>query len=346
MATDSTTHRHISLFAGMGGFVIGLERAGISTLMTNDVEPSCIKTLESVFKESVNLGSSIDSQEVLDFAAQCDEVDVLSGGFPCQPFSIAGNQEGFEDLERGSRFFDILKFIEVMPAPPKILFLENVPNLKTFNEGQWLSEIISELRFAGYWVNEGECFLLNSQQVSSSPQNRERLFIIAYHSSYFNRNHFSSDFSSFVPKKSDLWHLVDRSVRQDPKLYLDPQNKHYLMIEREAAKVGDQRLFQIRRGSVRANPPGICPTLTANMGGGGHNVPFVIDDFGIRRLSVAECLLLQGFRPQELSFPDGMSDSAKLKMIGNAVNPDVIEQIAIRLKKDLIKYDDRMAVSA
>ena len=84
------------------------------------------------------------------------------------------------------------------------------------------------------------------------------------------------------------------------------------MIEREAAKVGDQRLFQIRRGSVRANPPGICPTLTANMGGGGHNVPFVIDDFGIRRLSVAECLLT-GFSTSELSFPDGMSDSAKLR---------------------------------
>lgn len=346
MTTVGTVHTHISLFAGMGGFVIGLERAGFTTLMTNDVEPSCFRTLGSVFNESVNLGSSIDSQEVLEFAAQCDEVDVLSAGFPCQPFSIAGNQDGFDDLERGSRFFDILRFVEAMPAPPKILLLENVPNLRTFNEGQWLSEIISELRFAGYWVNDGECFLLNSQQLSSSPQNRERLFILAYHSSYFNRNHFSSDFSSFVPQKRDLWDIVDRTSRQDRKLYLDPENKHYLMIEREAAKVGDERLFQIRRGSVRANPPGICPTLTANMGGGGHNVPFAIDEFGIRRLSVSECLLLQGFRPYELSFPDGMSESAKLKMIGNAVNPDVIEQIAIRLKKDLMKYDDRMAVSA
>ncbi len=337
---------HISLFAGMGGFVIGMERAGFRTVMTNDIEPSCVQTLSKLCSPDKTVDLSIDDPEILTIAKNLPPVDVVSGGFPCQPFSVAGLQDGFNDLERGSKFFDLMKFVGALEQPPKVLFLENVPNLKTYNDGQWLADIFTELRFDGYWVNEGHCFLLNSASVCPTPQTRERLFIVAYHSSHFRRNYFTADFSHLEPQKANLWEIVDRSVKATDRIYLSPENKHYLMIEKEAKKVGANRLFQIRRGSVRANPEGVCPTLTANMGGGGHNVPFVIDNFGIRRLSVDECLLLQGFNAGEFEFPEGLSDSAKLKMIGNSVNPDVISIISERIAKDIIQYGNRMAISA
>jgi DNA (cytosine-5)-methyltransferase 1 len=337
---------HISLFAGMGGFVLGLERQGVKTLMTNDIESSCVETLSRLCPPAINCSLSIDDPKILELAKSLGPVDILSGGFPCQPFSVAGAQDGFQDLERGSKFFDMMKFVNALRTRPKVLFLENVGNLKTYNDGQWLSDIFSELRFSGYWVNDAHCFLLNSLDCSPSPQTRERLFIVAYHSSVFRRNYFNSDFSDVRPRKKSLWEIIDRKVKAEKRIYLDPENKHYLMIRAEADKAGSDRLFQIRRGSVRANPVGVCPTLTANMGGGGHNVPFVIDDFGIRRLSVQECLVLQGFHPGEFAFPSHLSDSAKLKMIGNSVNPDVIDVISERIVGDLRTYGNRMAISA
>lgn len=337
---------HISLFAGMGGFVVGLEALGIETAMTNDLEPSCKKTLENLCPKALNIGGDLLGDEAKQAIRSLGHVDIVTGGFPCQPFSVAGEQEGFQDLERGSKFFDMMELVDLLDSPPKVLFLENVANLKSYNDGQWLAQIISKLRKAGYWVNDRHCFILNSADVSPTVQQRERLFIVAYHSAYFRRNHFDTDFTRIIAKKIDLWEVVNRSVKAEGRIYLDPSNKHFLMIEKCAKDEGSNRLFQIRRGSVRAIKPGVCPTLTANMGGGGHNVPFVIDNFGIRRLSVDECLTLQGFDSSNFNFPESLSDSAKLKMIGNSVNPNVISVIGERIVEDINEYAKRLAVSA
>ena len=330
----------------MGGFVVGLEALDIGTAMTNDFEPSCEKTLKSLCPKALNIGGDLLSDNAKQAVQSLSHVDIVTGGFPCQPFSVAGEQDGFQDLERGSKFFDMMELIDHLNSPPKVLFLENVANLKTYNEGQWLSQIISKLRKSGYWVNDRHCFILNSADVAPTVQQRERLFIVAYHSAYFRRNHFNSDFSQVKSKKIDLWDVVDRSKKAEDRIYLDPSNKHFVMIERCAKDEGANRLFQIRRGSVRAIKPGICPTLTANMGGGGHNVPFVIDEFGIRRLSVEECLVLQGFDPSNFSFPEGLSDSAQLKMIGNSVNPNVISVIGERIVEDINQHGKGLAISA
>lgn len=277
---------------------------------------------------------------------QYEPIDIVSGGFPCQPFSIAGSKDGFNDVERGTKFFDMMQFVNSLKYPPKVLFLENVAHLRTYNEGQWMVAIVESIRAAGYWLSDKHCMIINSADISETPQQRERLFIVAYHSSYFRKNYFDIDFSDITAKKKGLWSYIDRSNKKEDRLYLDPENKHYLMIDYEACKVGKNRLFQIRRGSVRAVREGVCPTLTANMGGGGHNVPFVIDDYGIRRLTVNECLTLQGYQECEVKFPNGLADSAKLKMIGNSVNPDVVEIIAKRIVEDIQTYANRLAISA
>ena len=326
--------------------MIGFNRLGIKTVLSNDVEPSCVRTLENFSFNKSCVDASICDKSWHSLANKYEPIDIVSGGFPCQSFSIAGAQEGFDDVERGTRFFDMMRFVSSLKHPPKVLFLENVANLRTYNEGQWMSAIVESIRATGYWLSDKHCMIINSADVSKTPQQRERLFIVAYHSSYFRKNYFDIDFSGVSTKKKELWSYIDRSARKESRLYLDPENTHYLMIHEEAENIGTDRLFQIRRGSVRAVREGICPTLTANMGGGGHNVPFVIDDYGIRRLTVDECLALQGYQGHEVKFPDGMADSAKLKMIGNSVNPDVVEIIAKRIVEDIQTYANRLAISA
>lgn len=329
----------------MGGFSVGLEKVGFETVLTNDFEESCVKTLNHVHPSAKNLLGSIADSKCRNSMAELDDIDVVSGGFPCQPFSVAGAQDGFDDLHRGSLFFEMMGAISCMKSPPKVLFLENVPNLLRRNGGQWMTQILSTLRKGGYWVSSRNYFLLNSREVTGTPQSRERLFIVAYHRDYFRRNYFQLDSVKTGYSKQTLWELIDRTQKMEDRLYLEPGNKHCIMILREADRVGKNRLFQIRRAEVRANPEGVCPTLAANMGLGGHNVPFVIDNFGVRKLSVAECLELQGFG-KDFRFPAGLSDSKKLVMIGNSVNPGVVAYIGSIIAKDIGKYDYRMAISA
>ena len=111
---------------------------------------------------------------------------------------------------------------------------------------------------------------------------------------------------------------------------------------------GKKRLYQLRRTWVRTCPEGVCPTLTANMGGGGHNTPFVADKYGIRKLTEEECLALQGYDPGEVCFPSDAPTSVKYSMIGNAIYPKVAEMIFNRIDFSKIKKvkDDKLELSA
>jgi DNA (cytosine-5)-methyltransferase 1 len=338
--------KHVSLFAGMGGFILGMEKHGVETSLCNDIESSCIQTLEHLVGERKVDPRSICDGDLHKRASELGEIDIVSGGFPCQPFSIAGGKQGFQDLERGSRFFDMMAFVDAMPLPPKVLFLENVPNLKTYNGGQWLVDILTALKKRGYWVAPKHCPILNSRDLTNGPQSRDRLYIVAYHQRTFRKNYFKIDAVNCKLKKKPLWSYLDVGKQQTPNTYLDPENKHHRMLSDAMREGGEQRLYQIRRGSVRTNPVDTCPTLTANMGGGGHNVPFLKDRYGIRRLTVSECLKLQGFNASTFSFPEKLSDSAKLKMIGNSVNPDVVSILTEIIIKDIENHGTRMGISA
>ena len=318
----------------MGGFVVGMERAGVDTVLCNDVESACVRTLIKNWGEDSVDPRSIDDQSLLELAPKLGEIDIVSGGFPCQSFSVAGNQKGFDDLERGSKFFDMMSFVDSLLEPPKIIFLENVPNLKIYNGGQWLSDILNALKKRGFWISQKQCMILNSKDVVGSAQSRERLFMIAYNQKFFKKNYFKAPPTAEPAEYEDLWSLLNLNRKEDDRIYLSPENKHYRMLDEAMKTDGADRLYQVRRGSVRANPRGVCPTLTANMGGGGHNVPFVRDSYGIRRLSVSECLRLQGF-PSNFEFGEGLPDSAKLKMIGNSVNPKLIEVLTRQLVRDI-----------
>lgn len=305
--------------------MIAAERQGFHTVFANEIDSQCVAVLRDNFGEAEIDGRDIRDVSPATCAALLNEVDVLSAGFPCQSFSQAGENLGFAD-ERGKLFFEIPRLCTALPSFPKVLLLENVPFLKLYNEGSRLRTVLDELRKIGYWVSEANAQVLDSFDFGDTPQRRERLFIVAVHSSHFRRNKFEFPREPKTHTQS-LWDIVDRSTRGADYLYLDSDNKYFRMIEKKAKATGRDRLYQIRRTEVRACPEGVCPTLTANMGGGGHNVPFVIDDFGVRRLSVGEVARLQCIRPGEIDFPADLPDGAALKMLGNAICVDVAETL-------------------
>ena len=113
--------------------------------------------------------------------------------------------------------------------------------------------------------------------------------------------------------------LIDRRRRADGASYLPPDNRYYKMID-DAMADGQSRqnMYQLRRSYVREKRDGLCPTLTANMGIGGHNVRFVRDRWGIRRLRVEEVARFQGFESPDTLFPD-IPEKERYRLLGNAV---------------------------
>ena len=277
-------YTHVSLFAGLGGFIIAGNRQGFRTVFANEIESACGFVLRQNFPDVALSLKDVKSLDPKDYSELEEGIDVLSAGFPCQSFSQAGENLGFDD-ERGQLFFKIPEICKNLRQFPKVLLLENVPFLKVFDNGARLKVVLNELRRIGYWVSEENAEILDSYDFGDTPQRRERLYIVALHSSHFKKNRFKFPTKETVEHKS-VWSYVDRTVKADERLYLDPENKYARMIERASESHGLDRLYQIRRSDIRACPPDICPTLTANMGGGGHNVPFLVDQWGIRRLSV------------------------------------------------------------
>ena len=257
--------------------------------------------------------------------------DILTGGFPCQPFSIAGRQEGFED-ERSNVFWKILEIIS--HHQPQVVVLENVKNLISHDEGNTFRVIRSELEARGYHI----CYkVLNTSDITGVPQHRERIYIVCFKSrDLYDR--FSLEFAP-VPKRG-VREMLEAEV--DPKYYCKPSSAIYPMLSAEVRR--KDTVYQYRRVYVRENKSNECPTLTANMGGGGHNVPFVMDDVscdqsarsartdkGIRKLTPRECFNFQGFPSTYQVETSGLSDTNLYKLAGNAVSVPVVKLIADRL---------------
>lgn len=318
------------LFAGMGGFAAGFLRAGFKVLWANDIDKHAIASFRENYASQV---PAIIHKDVRSLSVAGDglaPVDVLTAGFPCQSFSISGDRKGFDD-ERGERFYDIIRIIEEFgDNRPKILLLENVPHLQGGGSGAWFEKIIHAVQDAGYWFDRNSCEILNTCEVSGIPQNRKRLFMVG--TSMFHYKHNGFCFPAPSGKPLGLSQFINKTQKAGDENYLDVENKYYRMINDAVLKGDASNIFQLRRYEVREKV-GICPTLTANMGGGGHNVPFVVDQWGIRRLLIDECATMQGF--DGYLFPDSVPVNERYRQIGNAVSVPVAEKLADSCKSVL-----------
>ena len=240
----------------------------------------------------------------------------MTGGFPCQPFSIAGKQEGFQDA-RSNVFWKILEILDA--HQPQFVVLENVKNLVSHDEGRTFETIQKELGKRDYHLRYK---VLDTALLTGIPQHRERIYLVCIKSKeLFDR--FTLDFPKI--DKLPIGSFLDKEV-PDKYYYTDKSTTWPLVKESVTKK---DTVYQYRRVYVRENKSGECPTLTANMGGGGHNVPLILDEKGIRKLTPRECFRLQGF-PDTYQLPP-MSDTALYKLAGNAVSLPVVELISKRL---------------
>ena len=309
----------------MGGCLGGTVKAGFNALWASDFDPDCCATLRHRFPDVRVIEKPI--QDVSVWYDCLSPVDLLVAGFPCQSFSIGGRRAGFDD-ERGQAVFHIFRLLhEWGQRRPKVVLLENVPNFATGNSGEWLSAVSTELRRAGYWFSAAsDSRILNTFTMTGIPQDRNRLFMVACSIDAFNGNVFSFPDRSASPKP--IHQFVNRWLRASAWHYLPESNRFAALILDEIDRVGsDDDIYQIRRYYARRKGRGLCPTLTANMGVGGHNVPFVKDRWGVRKLTVDECATLQGFDPMGL-FPPATKPQACYRMIGNAVTEPIAEALA------------------
>ncbi len=305
----------IDLFAGVGGIRLGFENAGFKTVFANDVEPQCKDTYDLNFRDSKLVIEDIRKIGIDDLP----KFDFLLGGFPCQAFSIAGYRQGFNDEKgRGNLFFDIARILNA--RKPEGFLLENVKNLKSHDGGKTFNIIQKTLESLGYHIKTK---VLNSMEYGNIPQNRERVYIVGFK----NKNYFDKfEFPRPIKLSVEISDLLEKNVPEKYYYNGKPLFEKLKNFVKEEGKV-----YQWRRQYVRENKSGVCPTLTANMGTGGHNVPIIKDNRGIRKLTPLECARIQGF-PANYKLPK-LADSALYKQFGNSVSVPVIEAVAKQMMK-------------
>jgi DNA (cytosine-5)-methyltransferase 1 len=323
-----------SLFAGMGGFCLAFAKQGFAVTWANEKDNFAALTYAANFP-----ATTLHHKPIQDLSVVSDDltsVDVLTAGFPCQPFSVAGSKMGFED-ERGQAFFDIIRIIrEFGRDRPKILLFENVPHLLSHDRGRTFNRIAQEIQAAGYWfMPRQNTTILNTRIHTDIPQNRERLYMVALSWDHFNTNVFN--FPVAQPKTRDYREFLDLDRKSDDYYYFTESSK-YLKLFEDSIDSGDpESIYMLRRSYVRENKTNSVPALLANMGDGGHNQPVVQDKWGIRKLTPLECLRLQGFPENEFVFPESVSRVQQYRQIGNAVTVPLVEKLAaecLRLLKE------------
>lgn len=317
------TFRTLDLFAGIGGIRLGFEQSvGFNTVFANDFDTYCKVTYDLNF-QTVKLDTESISILNRNLEKYYPPFDLLLAGFPCQAFSIAGNREGFEDKKgRGNLFFEIAKILN--KRRPAGFLLENVKNLKTHDGGRTFKIISNTLEQLEYHFKYS---ILNSKNYGNVPQNRERIYIVGFK----DKKCFEKfNFPQKIPLTRTINDILEKKVEE--KYYYN--NKPlYMNLKNEVVR--KDRVYQWRRKYVRENKNGVCPTLTANMGMGGHNVPIILDHKGIRKLTPKECLRLQGY-PLWYKLPRELADSRKYKQIGNSVTVPVVHRIALNIKAALL----------
>lgn len=310
-------YRCASFFAGVGGIDLGFSEF-YTTIYANEFDKNAIKTF------SENFDISVDSNDIHDVNEHnLPDFDIMLAGFPCQAFSVAGYREGFNDRKnRGNLFFELERIFKF--KKPRIIFLENVKNLETHDNGNTLKYILNSLHNSKYFVKYK---VMNTMEYGNLPQNRERIYIVAFLN---EDDYIKFNFPNDIPLNKYINDIIE-NVNDEKYYYTSSNFKYYDTLKEQI--LNKDTIYQWRRKYVRENKSNVCPTLTANMGTGGHNVPLILTNNGIRKLTPKECFKFQGF-PDSFKLPN-IADSHLYKQAGNSVSISVIRRIANEIFKVL-----------
>lgn len=318
MPTNKPKFTFIDLFAGIGGFRIAMQNLGGKCVFSSEWDAKAQRTYFANYGEYPFGDITLESTKHY----VPDGFDVLCAGFPCQAFSIAGYRKGFEDT-RGTLFFDIAEILK--RKKPKAFFLENVKNLRTHDNGQTYEVIISTLKGLGYEVFSK---VMNSMEYANIPQNRERIFIVGFDPKRVV-NWKSFTFPEKIKLTKNIHDCIEDGIKDESYFYREG-HMYYEAMRKEITN--PDTIYQWRRKYVRENQSNVCPTLTANMGEGGHNVPLILTENGIRKLTPKECLNFQGY-PEDFKFPCTIARSSMYKQAGNSVTVPLIQRVANNIIK-------------
>lgn len=317
---DMRQYKFIDLFAGIGGFRIAFENNGAVCVYSNEWNEYCKKTY------SANFGDIPEGDITKVDASSIPDHDILVGGFPCQPFSIAGVSKknslgratGFEDKTQGTLFFDVCRIIK--EKRPKAFLLENVKNLTSHDGGKTfkvIQEALEELDYQIFYkVLDGQILV---------PQHRERIVIVGFdRKRYKDKIKFEFDITGKEPKPV-LKDILETNVSE--KYTLSDKLWSYLQAYAEKHKQAGNGF-----GFGLASPDGIARTLSARYYKDGSEILIPQDGKNPRRLTPRECARLQGFPD---SYKIVVSDTQAYKQFGNSVVVPLMSEVAGLLIKEL-----------
>ena len=316
------------LFAGIGGMRFAFEAVGGVCVLTSEINSAARITYEmqswaSKSQDHISVDDVVELGEMQKRAIP--EFDVLVAGFPCQPYSIAGLRQGLKDEKgRGQVFLSIIDILK--KVRPKVFLLENVRGMLSHDDGRTIEFMISELEKLGLKKSVYKVLkptVLNSMTHGGVPQNRERVFIVGF------RNDIDPTLFSWpeaIPMEKSLRGILEKSNVAKKYYYTAAKYDCYSQIKKSVKS--KNTAYQWRRTYVRENKSGVCPALTANMGSGGHNVPLVLVNDGIRKLTPLECARLQGFDKYNFKIPSELADASLYHQFGNSVTVPLIQRIA------------------
>jgi DNA (cytosine-5)-methyltransferase 1 len=323
MVSKMSKIKFIDLFAGIGGIRLGFERAGCKCVWSNEYDKNCIVTYAANFGDRDLVAEDIRKVKSSDIP----EFNILCGGFPCQPFSIAGvskknslgKPHGFKDKTQGTLFYEIARILN--DKKPEAFFLENVKNLKNHNKGLTFSIIKETLESLDYSVYYK---VFNAKLLV--PQNRERIFIIG-----FKDRTLDFQFPEILNKNPRIKDILKDNVPEKYTLtdHLWDYLQNYAKKHREKGNGFGFGLVDLNSNSR---------TLSARYYKDGSEILIPQKGKNPRRLTPRECARLQGF-PDDFKIP--VSDTQAYKQFGNAVAVPLIEILAKAIAKTLIEKPKR-----
>jgi len=322
----SEKYNIVAFFSGVGGIELGFEQTNeFRVVYANEFDKYARQTYQLNYPDTYLDGRDIHAVQPKDIPAEC--VDVIMGGFPCQAFSIAGYRKGFDD-DRGDLFFELLRMIE--GCKPRAIFIENVKNMVGHDHGNTFKVIREALTENNYFI---KWKVLNGKDYGNIPQNRERIYIVGFDT---KEAYDIFEFPEEVNLTTSLSDVIDFGAEPGEAFYYR-EGKQRFYDELKDCVTSQDTVYQWRRQYVRENKNGVVPTLTANMGTGGHNVPLILTDSGeIRKLTPKETFNVQGY-PKTFKLPEGVSNGQLYKQAGNSVVVPVIKRIAENVAKALNK---------
>lgn len=307
----------IDLFAGLGGFHLALESMGAKCVYASEWD----EPVKKVYAENFGIVPDGDITKINE--KNIPDHDVLCAGFPCQAFSISGKQKGFED-SRGTLFFDVARIVK--EKKPKIVFMENVKNFATHDNGKTLEVVKKTMEQLGYQFNQK---VLNAVDYGI-PQKRERIYMVC-----FRNDLHINDFT--YPKPIKLVKHVEDLLLKDEKavkhLYVNRPDIQYNDNVDDSYSNKSIRLGTVNKGGQGEriySTKGIAITLSANGGGVFAKTGGYLVNGKPRKLHPRECARIMGYPD---SYKICKSDNQAYKQFGNSVVIDVLQFIGIEIGK-------------